>query len=90
MLNEEKNIKGFKKQKRKFKKTFFVPKCYYCGKNCTETGIRRFISYGTMTYFDMCAECYCKVNTEQKKKYRYKNWLKGERVFITSMDIYEW
>lgn len=67
---------------------FLVPKCYYCNRNCTETGIRRFISYGTMTYFDMCAECYCKVNTEQKKKYRYKNWLRGEQVFITSMDIY--
>ena len=74
---------------KKYKKTFFIPKCYYCGKNCTETGIRRFISYGTMTYFDMCAECYCKVNTAQKKKYRYKNWLGGEKVFITSMDIYE-
>lgn len=77
-------LNGYKK---KGKKIFFVPKCYNCGRNCTKTAIRRFVSYKTMTYFDECADCYCEKNTEQKKKDRYKNWLRGEQVFITSRDV---
>lgn len=77
-------LNGYKKKKGKI---FFIPRCFNCGKNCTETGIRRFVSYNTITYYDICADCYCKINVEQKKKDRYKNWLKGEQVFITSREI---
>ena len=81
-------LNGYKiKQKGKI---FFVPKCYHCGSSCSETVIRRFVSYSTMTYSDICADCYCKVNVEQKKKDRYKNWLRGEQVSMTSMEIREY
>ena len=76
-------LNGYKKKKGKI---FFIPKCMWCGKNCTQTTIRRFVSFYTMTYFDICSDCYCKVNVEQKKKDRYKNWLRGEMVTITSRD----
>ena len=79
-------LNGYKKKKRKI---FFIPKCYNCGKKCTETAIRRFVSFSTMTYSDICVDCYCKINIEQKKKDRYKNWLRGEQVFITSREIKE-
>lgn len=77
-------LNGYKKKKGKI---FFIPRCWNCGKNCTKTTIRRFVSYSTMTYSDICADCYCKINVEQKKKDRYKNWLRGEQVFITSREI---
>ena len=79
-------LNGYKKKKGKI---FFIPRCWNCGKNCTKTTIRRFVSYDTMTYSDICANCYCKINVEQKKKDRYKNWLEGEQVFITSREIKE-
>ena len=77
-------LNGYKKKKGKI---LFIPKCYSCGKKCTETAIRRFVSFSTMTYTDICADCYCKINIEQKKKDRYKNWLRGEQVFITSREV---
>ena len=62
----------------------FTPKCEWCGKSCTKVDIRRFVSFGTMTYFDICADCYCRVSVEQKKKDRYTNWLEGELVHRTT------